>query len=152
MALGVTACNDKIYTAFVDDDKLKTFFHGHSFTANPLACTAALASLDLLLKDECIEKIKWIENSNRNFVLQLQPYADDGKIKNIRTLGTILAFEMNEGADEYLNNISSTITANALAEGVYIRPLGNTVYIMPPYCITETELQKVYGVILKLIG
>ena len=77
---------------------------------------------------------------------------NDGKIKNIRTLGTILAFEMNEGADEYLNNISSTITANALSEGVYIRPLGNTVYIMPPYCITETELQKVYGVILKLIG
>ena len=151
MALGVTACNYKIYNAFVDDDKLKTFFHGHSFTANPLACTAALASLDLLLKDDCIEKIKWIENNNKKFALQLQPFADKNNIKNIRTIGTILAFEINNGVDEYLNNISSTITANAMAAGVYIRPLGNTVYIMPPYCITQNELQKVYNVILKLI-
>lgn len=150
MALGVTACTEKIYNAFVDDDKLKTFFHGHSFTANPLACTAALASLDLLTDDNCIDKIAWIENSNKEFANTLQPFADSGKIKNMRYTGTILAFEMNEGSDEYLNNISSVITAKAMAEGVYIRPLGNTVYIMPPYCITQSELQKVYNVILKI--
>lgn len=150
MALGVTACTEKIYNAFVDDDKLKTFFHGHSFTANPLACTAALASLDLLTDDNCIDKIAWIENSNKEFANTLQPFADSGKIKNIRCTGTILAFEMNEGSDEYLNNISSVITAKVMAEGVYIRPLGNTVYIMPPYCITQSELQKVYNVILKI--
>ena len=150
MALGVTACTDKIYNAFVDDDKLKTFFHGHSFTANPLACTAALASLDLLMDDMCIEKIGWIETSNKNFAKELQPSADAGKIKNIRTTGTILAFEINEGNDEYLNNISSSVTAAAMDAGVYIRPLGNTVYIMPPYCITESQLRKVYDVILEI--
>ena len=65
-------------------------------------------------------------------------------------LGTILAFEIMQGNDEYLNNISSIITKKSLDKGVYIRPLGNTVYIMPPYCITEIELQKVYTVIIRI--
>ena len=143
MALGVTACSQKIYNAYVNDDKLKTFFHGHSFTANPLACTAALASLDLWFQNNCIEKIAWIEKQNHLFIQRLQ---NKQNIKNCRVLGTIAAFEISEGKDEYLNNISSTITAKCLAQGIYIRPLGNTVYIMPPYCITEKELSKVYDV------
>jgi adenosylmethionine---8-amino-7-oxononanoate aminotransferase len=152
MALGATACSEKIYAAFVDDDKLKTFFHGHSFTANPLACTAALASLDLLLKRECIEKIEWLAKKNKDFAKEIKAKIHKLKVKNVRTLGTILAFEIAEGADEYLNNISTAITEKALAEGVYIRPLGNTVYIMPPYCITEDELEKVYNVVLMICG
>jgi adenosylmethionine-8-amino-7-oxononanoate aminotransferase len=148
MALGVTACVDKIYEAFVNDDKYKTFFHGHSFTANPLACTAALASLDLLLKENCLQQIVWISNKNKVFADVLDSKAG---IKNIRVLGTILAFEIAKGEDEYLNNISSTITDKCLSAGVYLRPLGNTVYIMPPYCITETELEKVYNVINKVV-
>ena len=103
MALGVTACSHKIYEAYLDDDKLKTFFHGHSFTANPLACTAALASLDLLLREECLQKIAWIAAQHLSFVQQLK---DKKNIKNIRSLGTIIAFEITEGNDEYLNNIS----------------------------------------------
>jgi len=148
MALGVTACTNKIYSAFVNDDKYKTFFHGHSFTANPLACTAALASLDLLLRDDCTHKIEWITNENKVFAEKLK--LSDG-IKNKRSLGTILAFEIDKGKDEYLNNISSSITESSLSAGVYLRPLGNTVYIMPPYCITEQELARVYAVINKVI-
>jgi len=148
MALGVTACTDRIYSAYVTDDKLKTFFHGHSFTANPLACTAALASLDLLLKDECSTKIKWISNENKTFAKKLGQRAG---IKNTRTLGTILAFEIDKGRDEYLNNISNVITKKSLSLGVYLRPLGNTVYIMPPYCVTNDELQKVYSTIEDII-
>ncbi len=152
MALGVTACTDRIYEAYLSDDKLKTFFHGHSFTANPLACTAALASLDLLLEEECFEKIEWLTEQNKEFANQLESDFLSEVIKNIRTLGTLLAFEIVEGKDEYLNNISSTITEKALNEGVYIRPLGNTVYIMPPYCITKEELEKVYDTLLMLIS
>lgn len=148
MALGVTSCNNKIYEAYLDDDKYKTFFHGHSFTANPLACTAALASLDLLEKEDCRKKIDWISRSNQTFITQLK---GEPKIKDARTLGTILAFEIAQGKDEYLNNISASITKMAMAMGVYIRPLGNTVYIMPPYCITEDELQKIYSVILSIV-
>ncbi|MDE3235780.1 MAG: adenosylmethionine--8-amino-7-oxononanoate transaminase [Bacteroidota bacterium] len=149
MALGVTACTDKIYQAYVTDDKLKTFFHGHSFTANPLACTAALASLDLLEQDSVISNIQSIIERNKTFADHLSQTKEN--IKNIRTLGTLLAFEVTEGKDEYLNNISNIITEQALQLGVYLRPLGNTVYIMPPYCITESELNKVYEVIEKII-
>ncbi len=149
MALGVTACSQKIYEAYVNDDKLKTFFHGHSFTANPLACTAALASLDLWFQNHCIEKISWIEKQNISFVQRLQ---GKNNVKNVRVFGTIAAFEISEGKDEYLNNISNAITTKCLEQGVYIRPLGNTVYIMPPYCITEEELSKVYEVMSELVN
>ncbi len=148
MALGVTACNNKIYNAYVNDDKYKTFFHGHSFTANPLACTAALASLDLLEKESCLKKIDWITKSNQEFAEQLGNHKN---IKDVRTLGTILAFEIAQGKDEYLNNISAMITNKVMEKGIYLRPLGNTVYIMPPYCITEEELAKVYSVILSVL-
>ena len=155
MALGATACTEKIYNAFVTDDKLKTFFHGHSFTANPLACTAALASMDLLEKPAMLKVIEWIGESNRRFIQKLTlqfsrhtmlPY------KNLRSLGTILAFDINEGNDGYLNNISAVITKKCMEAGVYIRPLGNCVYIMPPYCITEEQLQRVYDVLLSILG
>lgn len=148
IALGVTACNNKIYEAYVNDDMYKTFFHGHSFTANPLACTAALASLDLLEKEKCFAQIEWITASNRQFAVEL---ANNKNIKDLRILGTILAFEIAKGKDEYLNNISTIITTMAIEKGVYIRPLGNTVYIMPPYCITEEELQKIYEVIKYIL-
>lgn len=150
MALGVTACTTKIYDAFVSDDKLKTFFHGHSFTANPLACTAASASFDLLKQNNVITTIEWITKQNNKFVDQLKQY--EPSIINIRTIGTILAFEINSGKKEYLNSIATSFTQQALQEGVYLRPLGNTVYIMPPYCISDSELQKVYATILKLIS
>jgi len=148
MALGVTACNSRIYDAFVNDDKYKTFFHGHSFTANPLACTAALASLDLLLKEECLQKIDWITGENKLFNATL---AGKKCIKNVRSVGTVLAFEIASGKDEYLNNISTVITQISMALGVYLRPLGNTVYIMPPYCITKEELEKIYNLLNDII-
>ncbi|MEX6687754.1 adenosylmethionine--8-amino-7-oxononanoate transaminase [Danxiaibacter flavus] len=151
MALGVTACTEKIYNAYVNDDKLKTFFHGHSFTANPLACTAALASLDLLLKEECLKQIDWLTEQNKLFAETLLTAEFPVRLKNIRTQGTILAFEIAEGKDEYLNNVSTVFTKKALAHGIYLRPLGNTVYIMPPYCITEEEYERVKEVIIAIL-
>ena len=151
MALGATACNQKIHSAFASHEKLKTFFHGHSFTANPLACSAALASLDLLEKEECKKNIQDIEKSNQQFIEELLPYARRGLIKNVRSIGTILAFEVNAGKDEYLNTTGPVVMEKALSKGVYIRPLGNTVYIMPPYCITEAQLSKVYRTIVEIL-
>ncbi|MEA3427342.1 MAG: adenosylmethionine--8-amino-7-oxononanoate transaminase [Bacteroidota bacterium] len=148
MALGVTACKQHIYEAFVNDDTYKTFFHGHSFTANPIACTAALASLDLLEKEGCRQKIDWICRSNQTFAGTL---AADHPVKDVRVCGTILAFEINQGKDGYLNSISSFVTQQAMQKGVYLRPLGNTVYLMPPYCITEEELTQVYRVIKDIL-
>ena len=149
MALGVTACNQKIYNAYLADDKLKTFFHGHSFTANPLACTAALASLHLLLQPGTIQSITRINGLNKAFSKELQQFK---ALKNIRQLGTILAFEISSGKDEYLNNISGSITTKMLDKGVYLRPLGNTVYLMPPYCITDAEYYKVKLALIQTIA
>lgn len=148
MALGVTACSEKIYNAYITDDARKTFFHGHSFTANPLACTAANANLDLFEKNNVLAQIENISAQNLAFAAQLKEL---NGIKNVRTLGTILAFEIIKGDDVYLNNISQVVTAKALEKGAYIRPLGNTVYIMPPYCITNEELEKVYAVLTEIL-
>ncbi|MEP7278049.1 MAG: aspartate aminotransferase family protein [Bacteroidota bacterium] len=151
MALGATAVTATVVEAFITDDKIKTFFHGHSFTANPLACTAALASLDLLEASTCRENIQAISAMNTAFAGRLKKQ-NHALVKNIRQLGTILAFEMEQGEDGYLNDIATRITATALQKGVYLRPLGNTVYIMPPYCITEQQLQQTYTAIEEIIA
>jgi len=148
MALGVTACSEDIYRAYGSDDVQKTFFHGHSFTANPLACSAALANLELFKSENTLAKVDRISEQNIAFAKQLRQL---NGIKNVRTTGTILAFELMNGKDEYVNNISQVVTKKCLEKGVYLRPLGNTVYIMPPYCITREELQTIYSVILDVI-
>lgn len=153
MALGVTACTQNIYNAFVSDDKIKTFFHGHSFTGNPLACTAAIASLYLLQKKECELSIAKIISAHNTFVNKLSQSRAANKIKNLRQSGTIIAFEIDtKDKDGYLNNISDSFTKFCLERGVYLRPLGNTVYVMPPYCISKYQLNKVYKVIENFIS
>jgi len=147
MALGATVCTQPIYDAFLSDDRAKTFFHGHSYTANPIACAAGNASLDLLLSDECMQSIQRIEKQHAQFARELRG------VKNVRHLGTIVAFELEtSGRDGYLNNVSSVVQQHALENGVLLRPLGNTVYVMPPYCVSEEELEKVYDVITKKVA
>ena len=148
MALGVTAATERIFQAFLSDDKRKTLFHGHSFTANPLACSASLASLDLLLEEDCLHRILHLSQRHQTFLNTLRSFP---VVKNARALGTILAFELNTGRDEYINTIGPAITREALATGIYLRPLGNTVYVMPPYCITEKEMDQVYDFLVHCI-
>ena len=148
MAMGITACTQNIYDAFVSDDKTKTFFHGHSFTANPLACTAALASLNLLQKKKCLEEIEEIVNRQKDFLKEIRSFEEKNIIKNLRHLGTICAFEIvTNDQDNYLHNIGTSFTDHCMNNGVYLRALGNTIYIMPPYCITKKELRKVYSTV-----
>lgn len=150
MALGVTACSQNIFDAFLSEDKTKTLFHGHSFTANPLACTAGLASLDLLEEKKCMDQINSIRLHHEGFVKNDLKKRNTDIFRNVRIIGTILAFELNAAKGEYLNQVGTTIMEKALARGIYLRPLGNTVYIMPPYCITEEQLGKIYQFILSL--
>jgi adenosylmethionine-8-amino-7-oxononanoate aminotransferase len=150
MALGVTATAGFLFDAFLSDDRAKTFFHGHSFTANPIACSAALASLDLFDDQKCVSAIQNIVARNQSFIQSLQSVRMGIAAKNLRQLGTIIAFEMNAGTDGYLNNISPEVTARALQRGIYLRPLGNTVYFMPPYCITGEQLDSVYDFLNSL--
>jgi adenosylmethionine---8-amino-7-oxononanoate aminotransferase len=150
MALGITACHQNIFNAFLSTDRTKTFFHGHSFTANPLACSAGLASLDLLEKTSCRDQIQWIRQQHEEFARNELSAIGMELLVNIRVMGTILAFELNTGKDGYMNEVSSTVMGMALSQGIYLRPLGNTVYLMPPYCITAEQLRKIYQFILSI--
>jgi adenosylmethionine---8-amino-7-oxononanoate aminotransferase len=152
MAMGVTACTARIHEAYLTDDRAKTFFHGHSFTANPIACAASLASLDLLLLETCQQQIQMINRKHKEWEIKIvNGKLAEGLVVNFRVLGTIVAFELNTGEKNYLNQSAAGITAAAIKQNIFIRPLGNTVYLMPPYCITEAELDKVYNVITDIL-
>jgi adenosylmethionine-8-amino-7-oxononanoate aminotransferase len=143
MALGLTTCTQKIYNAFLSDDKLKTLFHGHSFTANPVACSAALASLDLFLDPATEQNIQRIESAHRQFALKIM---DHPKVKTSRQTGTIFAMEWETGSStSYFSSLRDTLYKYFLNAGIILRPLGNIIYILPPYCITDQELAYIYS-------
>lgn len=149
MPLGVTACTERIYEAFVRDDRQMTFFHGHSFTANPIACAAALASLELLMDPSCQQRISRISAYTRQMADKLSE--QQLPLVNIRTMGTILAFEVEQEQHEYLNVAGQLIGRTAMEHDLYIRPLGNTVYTMPPYCLEEHELRFMEEVLVDSV-
>lgn len=152
MAMGITACSQEIHNAFVDPDVLKTFFHGHSYTANPIACAAALASLDLFEDPQTLKNIGRISDANKIFAASLRDNAAELAIQHVRTTGTILAFDIAVQNAGYTHSIKEVVTKKALEQKVYLRPLGNTVYIMPPYCIKEDELKKVFEVVTTILN
>ena len=143
MALGVTSCTQQIFDAFLSEDKLKTFFHGHSFTANPIACAAAIASLELTLAPENLENIRRISDSHSRFAQKISGHR---KLRDIRQTGTILAFEWEtEGNSSYFSGLRDNLYVYFLNEGIILRPLGNIIYILPPYCITNQQLDFIYS-------
>lgn len=149
MAFGATTCTATIFDAFWSDDKLKTLFHGHSCTGNPLACSVALASLDLMEKTETWQNINRIEKAHDAFRKKIQHHP---LVQNTRQKGVILAFDLvTEGQTSYFNNIRDKIWSFFIERKLLLRPLGNTVYILPPYCITDEELAKVYNGIEELL-
>ena len=152
MALGVTASTQKIYDAFVSDDKTKTLFHGHSFTGNALACAASVASFELIEKNKVAKKVEKIVSHHHDFFKKLEGFQKKGFIKNVRQRGTIIAFELSTSEkDNYLNTVSQDFTAFSMKQGVYLRSMGNTIYVMPPYCITSKQLKKIYSVIVEFV-
>jgi adenosylmethionine-8-amino-7-oxononanoate aminotransferase len=144
MPMGVTSCAQFIYDSCVSDDKTKTFFHGHSYTANPTSCSAALASLHLMELKETWKQISLISNLHLQF---LEKHKTHSKLIDIRCLGTILALEFKTpDHTHYLNNASENIATFFLEHNIIVRPLGNILYFIPPYCITKQELEHVYKV------
>ena len=149
MPLGVTTCNEKIFEAFLSDDKLKTLYHGHSFTANPVACSASLASLDILLEAKTLANIKRIEAQHSLFKDQI---ASHPKVKTLRQTGTIIAIEWETGeSTSYLSGLRDKLYIYFLNKGIVLRPLGNIVYILPPYIITNEELAYIYSTIIEAL-
>lgn len=145
MPLGLTICTNHIFQAFLSIDHSKTFFHGHSYTGNPLACACACASLDLLEKEATWKHIKMIVSNHQQFLKKIGHHS---KLKDVRQMGTILALEFNTfESSSYFNNLRDELYNYFLNKGILLRPLGNILYILPPYCITEGELKIIYQAI-----
>ena len=140
--LGVTACGQHIFDAFYDDDRMKMLYHGHSFTANPIACATALASLDLSLAESCTENRQRITNAHKAFAEKIRSHA---AIKEVRQTGTIIAIELKTDTPSYHSNMRDVLYRFFLERKIIMRPLGNIIYILPPYCITNTELEYIYS-------
>jgi adenosylmethionine---8-amino-7-oxononanoate aminotransferase len=146
--MAITTCAEKIYQTFYDNDTNKAFFHGHTYTANPIGCAAAIASLDLTLAAIQNKTIDFIEYKNTDFYTAL---TNKLAIKNFRTKGIIMAFELDTKLDtSYYGKLRNELYKHFINNGILLRPIGNTIYIFPPYCISEDELKRIYDSILSL--
>tara|TARA_Y100001968_G_scaffold312148_1_gene335003 strand:+ start:31818 stop:33110 length:1293 start_codon:yes stop_codon:yes gene_type:complete len=145
LPMGITMASQEIFNGFVGDDPNLTFWHGHSFTANPLGCAAANASLDLLEKNPNIYK-----NFESRHLPHLQSLAKNPRVIKPRLHGTIAACNIDiNGHKGYLNSFGKSLKKYAMRQGVFLRPLGDVVYLLPPLCITDKELETCYLTISK---
>lgn len=149
MPFAATTCTQAIYDAFYSDKKANMLFHGHSYTANPLGCAAGIASLQLFETEQTLQRVARIEQRHRKFALTLKNHP---KLKDLRQRGTILALELaTTEASGYLNTISDQAYRFFLDRKIILRPLGNVIYILPPYCISDKDLKRIYGAVTEFL-
>ena len=147
-AMSITSCTQKIFDAFLDDDISKGFFHAHTYSANPLACAAAIAGIDLLSSIEIQEDIRRIERHHRNFSEKIKIHP---KVASVRQLGVIFALDLNLEMNRY-GELRNKIFNHFMSDGVFLRPLGNTIYILPPFVIENEQLEKIYTSIENVLS
>ena len=149
LPLGATAATDRIYQAFLSEDRTKTFFHGHSYTANPLACAVGLASLDLFRENSVLERVQALECQLR---AGLEPLRSLPCVGDIRVIGGVGIVELESPSAGYLDHTGADLSAAFLDRGLLLRPLGNVLYFMPPYVITESEVDWVLAQIAEVLA
>ncbi len=147
LPMGLTVTTDEVYSAFYDDAKSKTFFHGHSYTANPLACAAALASLELYINENRLEDVSLI-NRNMHDLLDREELKSLPKILDIRILGALAVIEFRENLDP---DFTQNLQREFLRRHIYLRPLGNVLYFLPPYTISQKSLSYVLENIVDVL-
>lgn len=147
--MSVTSFTQDIYDGFYDVDINKAFFHGHSFTANPTGCAAALASIEMLETKEMQNNIKRVNEHHLAFDQRIKNHP---KVASTRVLGVIFALEVKvEGKQDYYGTLRNKLYSFFIENGIILRPVGNTIYILPPYIITDVQLEKVYTTIEKAL-
>jgi len=146
LPLAATVCSPAVHEAFCSNDRSRTFFHGHSYTANPLGCAAAIASLKIFDSQPVFERIAAIEEIHRQKAPALAKHA---AVADVRTIGTVMAVELQADDPGYFSGLRSALYDFYLNKGVLLRPLGNVVYILPPYVITAEQLHYVYDVVAE---
>jgi adenosylmethionine---8-amino-7-oxononanoate aminotransferase len=149
MPFGATITTQRVFETFSVPDRRFTFFHGHSYTANPLACAAALANLEIFREEPVFDRIAAIERTHRE---QLRRFAAHPAIGDVRMIGTVAALELRAVDAGYLSKLGPKLYASFLERGILLRPLGNVVYVMPPYAITSGELGFIYDVIEETLN
>ncbi|WP_430906009.1 adenosylmethionine--8-amino-7-oxononanoate transaminase [Maribacter sp. 2-571] len=145
--LSITSCSMAVYEAFLSDEVAKGFFHAHTFSAHPIGCAAALAGLRLLNSDAIVVRRTAIEKAHKAFATEIRTHE---KISEVRTLGVILAIDLKEKTGRY-GTLRDRLYRFFMENGVNLRPLGNTIYTLPPYVITDSELQHIYDTIKKAL-
>jgi adenosylmethionine-8-amino-7-oxononanoate aminotransferase len=142
--LAATLCREEIFEAHYSTDRSRTFFHSSSFTANPIACAAARANLEIWrdepVRDRIAALARWQEE-------RLTAFRDDRRFANVRHLGTVTALDLLVPDAGYLAQVAPELIRFFHARGILLRPLGNTIYVLPPYCVTAAELDLVYDAI-----
>jgi adenosylmethionine-8-amino-7-oxononanoate aminotransferase len=144
MPFAATITKAFIYDAFYDDEKAKMLFHGHSYTGNPLGCAAALASLDVFEQEGTLDKIARIAQSHAVFAARMK---NNAAFKDVRQRGTILALEFEDKQAGYLSTLRDRLYRFFIDKRIMLRPLGNVLYVLPPYCISESDLRVIYDAI-----
>ena len=141
--MAITSCTQAIYDAFLSNEMAKGFFHCHTYSANPVACAAAIAGIELLTSQEIQNNIKNIMRSHNAFLKHIKNHP---KIKTTRHLGVILAIDLDTKMERY-GSLRDKLLKFFMDRGVFLRPLGNTIYIQVPYIISDIELHQVYQAI-----
>jgi adenosylmethionine---8-amino-7-oxononanoate aminotransferase len=146
LPLAVTLCRGEIFDAHFSHDRSRTFFHSSSYTANPVACAAAKANLDLWQDAAVRARVASVAAMQER---ALAPFRADERFKNVRRTGTITAFELEARDAGYLAGIGPKLLSFFGNRDLLLRPLGNTIYVMPPYCVTQGDLDEIYAAIME---
>ncbi len=148
LPLGLTVATERIFEAFLWDEKSKALLHGHSFTGNALSCSAAVASIGMMKSEHTLQNIKRIEEKFHQFgqILKSNP-----KVKEVRHLGAILAIEINVGSEGYFSDVRDKMYHFMISNGILMRPLGNVIFLNPPYCISDEELDYTFEMIQEML-
>ena len=145
--MAITSCTQEIYDAFLSNDITKGYFHCHTYSANPIGCAAAIASIDLLTSDKIQGSIQKIAKRHEQFSKKIKKHP---KVKSTRNIGVIFALDLDTNMERY-GTLRDLLLSSFMKEGVFLRPLGNTIYIQVPYVITDTQLEKIYTTIEKVL-
>ena len=145
--LAVTMASEPVFEAHRSEDRARMFFHSSSYTANPIACAAANANLAIWRNEPVMQRIA---NLGEGQAAQLNALATHPAVQNPRRTGTITAFEVGEGSG-YLSDLAPRMLALFRERNVLLRPLGNTIYVMPPYCISSEQLDCIYDTIREVL-
>lgn len=149
MPMGATVATSRIHEAFVSDDRSRTFYHGHSYTGNPLAAAAAVAGLKLFESEPVIDRIAAIAEIHRE---RLAVIGKDSAVGETRSIGTVAAIELRAEDAGYASRLRPTLYNFFLRQGILLRPLGNIVYVLPPYCISAGDLHHIYDCLTDCLG